>query len=75
VHRFTINYHKNLRDKKVKNSILTNIPGIGEKTASILLKKFGSIKNISLASIEELVLIKGITKPCAESIKKYFEKT
>ena len=74
VHRFTINYHKNLRDKKVKNSILTNIPGIGEKTANILLKKFGSIKNISLASIEELVLIKGITKPCAESIKKYFEK-
>lgn len=75
VHRFTISYHKNLRNQKAKNSILTDIPGVGEKTSKLLLKKFDSIKNISLASVEELVLIKGINKACAESIKKYFEKS
>ena len=72
VHRFTIGYHKSLRNKRVKTSELTNIPGVGEKTSKILLKKFGSIKNISLASTEELLSIKGITKPCAEAIFKYF---
>lgn len=74
VHRYTIGYHKNLRSKRLKNSSLTNIPGIGGRRASLLLKKFGSIKNISSASIEELLFTEGITRSCAESIHDYFKK-
>ena len=73
VHRYTIGYHKRLRSKRVKGSILTNIPGVGKKRANLLLKKFGSIRNISLASVKELFFVEGITKPCAESIYDYFK--
>ncbi|MDR1627851.1 MAG: excinuclease ABC subunit UvrC [Oscillospiraceae bacterium] len=75
VHRYTIGYHKMLRNKRVKGSILTNIPGVGKKRASLLLKKFGSIKNISSASAEELLFVEGITKPCAGSIYDYFQSS
>lgn len=74
VHRYTIGYHKGLRSKRVKGSMLTNIPGVGKKRANLLLKKFGNIRNISLASVKELLFVEGITKPCAESIYDYFKK-
>jgi excinuclease ABC subunit C len=75
VHRYTISYHKKLRNKRVKGSILTGIPGVGKKRANLLLKKFGSIKNISSASAEELLFVEGITKLCAESIHDYFKNS
>ena len=59
VHRFAITYHKKLRSKSVYKSILDDIPGIGPKTRTKLLRKFKSIENIKKASKEELCLLIG----------------
>lgn len=40
VHRFTINYHKNIRSKGLISSILDEIPGVGEITKKQILKKY-----------------------------------
>lgn len=74
VHRFAIGYHKNLRSKKIRGSTLTDIPGIGAKRATALLKFFGSVKAIAQAPSEELQKAPGITLPAAKSIYVWFRK-
>lgn len=54
VHRYTINYHKQLRSKGSISSILDNIPGIGPKRKMKLIKNFGSIQKIKEANKNEL---------------------
>ena len=54
VHRFAISYHRQLRSKNSLSSILDNVDGVGEKRKRELLKKYGSIKKISEATIEDL---------------------
>jgi len=72
VHRFALNYHKNLRDKKMKASILDDIPGIGEKRKKSLLSFFGSVENIRKASIEELSKVEGMNARAAKMVYDYF---
>ena len=67
-HRFAISYHRKLRGKKTLESPLELIPGIGKKRRLMLLKKFGSLENIQKSSLEELVILPGITKLLAERI-------
>lgn len=74
VHRFSINYHRNLRKKKNLYTTLTQINGVGEKRAMILLKHFKTIDNIKNASVEELLLVKGITQSVAGAIFENFNK-
>lgn len=69
VHRFTITYHKTLRDKGSIGSILDNIDGIGSVRKKELIKRFGSIKKMKEASIEELSGI--IPENVAIELKKY----
>ncbi len=69
VHRFTITYHKTLRDKGSIGSILDNIDGIGNIRKKELIKRFGSIKKMKEASIEELSGI--IPETVAIELKKY----
>ena len=57
----------------MKSSTLSEIDGVGEKTATLLLKHFKSIKNIKSATEEELVK-SGINKKTAENIYQYFNK-
>lgn len=54
VHRFTITYHKTLRDKGSISSVLDHIEGIGNVRKKELIKKFGSVKKMSEATLEEL---------------------
>jgi excinuclease ABC subunit C len=61
-HRFGISFHRQKRDKEMIHSILTDIPGIGEKTIVKLLSHFGSIKKIKGAGIEELEKVVGKSK-------------
>lgn len=74
VHRYTISYHKKLRNIKVKSSELTKINGIGSARAKLLLKSFGSMERISNASSQELMLVSGITESAAQSVYNYFHK-
>jgi len=53
-HRFGINFHRTRRSSVMNKSVLDEIPGIGEKTKEILLKKFGSVKKLSEASVSEI---------------------
>lgn len=54
VHRFTINYHRQIRSKGSLSSVLDEIEGIGETRKKELIKHFGSLKKMKEASIEEL---------------------
>ncbi|EFM39088.1 excinuclease ABC, C subunit [[Eubacterium] yurii subsp. margaretiae ATCC 43715] len=71
VHRFAIDYHRSLRNKKISFSKLDNIKGIGEKRKKTLLSHFKSINNIKNASIEELEKV--VDKKSALSIYEYFK--
>ncbi len=53
-HRFGINFHRGKRSSTMNSSFLDEIPGIGEKTKELLLKKFGSVKKIAEATAGEL---------------------
>lgn len=61
-HRFTITYHRLLRSKRQKRSLLDEVPGIGPKTKKLLINRFGSLKGIRQASDDELVAAIGQKK-------------
>lgn len=62
VHRFAITFHRDKRSKRQVASALDTIKGIGEKTKTVLLKEFKSVKRIKEASLEEISAIIGETK-------------
>lgn len=68
VHRFAITFHRQLRSKSSLGSKLDEIAGVGPKTRQKLLAKFGSLKKISNASIEELREV-GVSEKVANAIK------
>jgi excinuclease ABC subunit C len=71
-HRFALGYHRKLRGKKLGESQLDGIPGIGDKKKRSLLKHFGSLEKLKGADVSEIVKVKGITRKDAENIRKYF---
>jgi excinuclease ABC subunit C len=72
VHRFAITFHREKRSKRQIQSALDSIAGIGEKTKSALLKKFGSVKRIREAKEEEIATVIGPAK--AKAVKAGLEK-
>ncbi|MGD8329710.1 MAG: excinuclease ABC subunit UvrC [Acidobacteriota bacterium] len=58
-HRFAIAYHRNLRHKRIRESVLDDIPGIGPKRKHELLRSFGSIKKMRAASVDDLAAVVG----------------
>ena len=71
VHRYTINYHRQIRSKGSISSILDNIPGIGNKRSKDLIKRFGSVKRMKEASLGELCEI--IPEDIAKLLINYLE--
>ncbi|MBA2871670.1 excinuclease ABC subunit C [Anoxybacillus calidus] len=67
VHRFAVTFHRQVRGKTVFQSVLDEIPGVGEKRKKALLKHFGSVKNMREATVEELKQA-GIPHSVAEKI-------
>lgn len=64
-HRFGITHHRKRREKGTIKTQLTEIKGVGEATADLLLKKFKSVKRIREASIEDLEEVVGKAKALA----------
>lgn len=62
VHRFAVTFHKDKRSKGTFRTALTDIPGIGEKTAHDLLLRFGSVKQIQLQNLDDLTAAIGPAK-------------
>ena len=69
VHRYAITYHRNLKSKGSLASVLELAPGIGEVRRKALLKKFGSLKKLKEASVEELSEV--LDKNTAENLYSY----
>ncbi|MGI6581226.1 MAG: excinuclease ABC subunit UvrC [Erysipelotrichaceae bacterium] len=72
VHRFAISYHKRLRKKKFKESILDEIENIGYKRKQKLLSHFKTIDRIKEAGIEQLTAIVG--RKSGQSVYDFFRK-
>ncbi len=72
VHRYAISFHKNVRSKSLFASILDEVDGIGEVRKKKLLRKFGSVKKMKEASIEDLETI--LPKEIAKNLKTVLEK-
>lgn len=67
VHRFAITFHRQLRGKNAFQSLLDEIPGIGEKRRKLLLKTFGSVKKMKEATIKDFTEV-GIPIAVAEEL-------
>lgn len=72
VHRVAISFHRKKRSKRQLDSELTQIKGIGDKSAEILLKELKSVKRISETSLEELTALIGRSK--AETVFSHFHQ-
>jgi excinuclease ABC subunit C len=70
-HRFAITFHRQLRDKRTLQTELTEIPGVGKKTAFKLLETFGSVEGVKLASEAELVTSIGLK--AMKAVTVYFK--
>ncbi|MGQ9780570.1 MAG: excinuclease ABC subunit UvrC [Bacillota bacterium] len=68
VHRFALTYHRTVRAKRTRSSVLDEIPGIGPRRKQALLRHFGSVKRIMAASLEELAAVEGMTRAAAEAV-------
>ena len=67
-HRFAITYHRNLRERTIRESVLDEIPGIGEAKKVKLLKHFHTIRGISRANAEEVAAVAGIGRETADEV-------
>ncbi len=72
VHRFAIGYHRQKRKMNTLSTTLTNIDGIGEKKARLLLTYFKTLEKIKTASIDDLMKVPGINQALAENIQRFF---
>jgi excinuclease ABC subunit C len=73
-HRFAIEYHRKLREKRAVHSELDDVTGIGEARKKALLRHFGSIEKIKQATVEELASAPGVTKKAAEAIVEFYKR-
>lgn len=74
VHRFAIEYHRNLRNKNSIHSVLDSIQGVGPTRRNALLNHFKTVETIKKATAAELAEVPGITEAVAENIVKFFGK-
>ena len=73
-HRFAITYHRTLHGKRMNETILTQIEGIGKKKSTDLLKRFGSVENIRRATDEDIARVEGFSLKSAKILKENLEK-
>ena len=69
-HRFAITYHRNLRSKSSLKSPLDNVTGIGPKRKRMLLRRFGTLKGIKEATVDDLASVPGMTRSLAIRLKQ-----
>ncbi|MGN0760761.1 MAG: excinuclease ABC subunit UvrC [Christensenellales bacterium] len=71
-HRFAITFHRNERKRTQTKSILTDVAGVGEVKQKRLIEAFKTMDNIRNASVEDLLLVKGMDRPTAMAIYEHF---
>ncbi|MGZ6372375.1 MAG: helix-hairpin-helix domain-containing protein, partial [Candidatus Limnocylindria bacterium] len=73
-HRFAITYHRNVRSRRALASVFDDVEGIGPVRKKALLKRFGSVRRIREASVEELAETPGIPRDLAERLKRHLAR-
>jgi excinuclease ABC subunit C len=74
-HRFAVTYHRNLRSKRLQESELDKIPGVGKKRKLDLLAAFGSVEGIKNATLEAITATPNIPAPIAQAVFEYFQQS
>ncbi len=72
-HRVANSYNAQLRIKKISESILDDFPGIGEQRKAALLKKFGSVRRLQLATVEQIADVPGFGGKAAGELKAFLD--
>ena len=72
-HRVANSYNAQLRLKRISESLLDEFPGIGERRKAALLKKFGSVQRLRIATLEQIAEVPGFGGKAAEELKKFLE--
>ena len=72
-HRFAITYHRNLRERTIRESVLDEVPGIGPAKKMALLKRFHSVYGIARASVEEIAGVAGVGAELAAAVRRAAE--
>jgi excinuclease ABC subunit C len=70
-HRYAINYHRLLRRKKGLELVLTEVPGVGLRRATLLQKRFGNLDALGRASLDEVAAVPTISRALAKQILDY----
>jgi excinuclease ABC subunit C len=73
-HRFAITYHRSVRSRRALSSVIDEVEGIGPIRKKALLKRFGSVRRIREASVEELAETPGIPRELAERLKGHLAR-
>jgi len=68
-HRFAITHHRSRRSKSMVESLLDDVPGLGEVRRKTLVKHFGSLKKLRAAEVDEIAQVPGIGPRTASAIK------
>ena len=67
-HRFAISYQRQKRGKRMLDSLLDDVPGLGDARRKALLQQFGSLKKLRAAGVEEIATVPGIGPTIAQSV-------
>jgi excinuclease ABC subunit C len=73
-HRFAITFHRKLRRERNFQSVLEEIPGIGEGRKKALLRHFGSLRRVKEATLEELAQVEGFGEKQAAAVRAFFHR-
>jgi excinuclease ABC subunit C len=74
-HRFANAYHQKLRKRRIQESVLDEIHGLGDKRKVLLLQHFGSIQRLRAASAAEIAAVAGIGPKLAEVVRGFLERS
>jgi excinuclease ABC subunit C len=73
-HRFANAYHQLLMKKRVGESILDDCPGVSQNRKNLLLRKFGSVKRLRKATVDEIASTEGIGRKLAEEVHRFLQR-
>jgi excinuclease ABC subunit C len=73
-HRFANAYHQLLMKKRIGESILDDCPGVSQNRKNLLLRKFGSVKRLRKATVEEIASTEGIGRKLAEEVHRFLRR-
>jgi excinuclease ABC subunit C len=73
-HRFALDYHRRLRARRIRDSLLDEIEGIGEKRKELLLSRFGSVTRLARADESTIASLPGIGPALARVIKDFLTR-